>query len=196
MKKLGLFAGVIILLIALVVIATQIGNTKEENVFTLVSGEKPVWDFEGVFEQTPELTLRAETEKDRLVAMLGTEEFPDYDIEIGIAEQHSLLGEGEDAYEHLQKAISLSEARSLAFVNMGTLLGKVGAPESAKLAYEMALDRDDTVQNRIQYIQHLEQYFGDDLDLVESAHTFALEKFPESDILQGRYDSWKKLHDR
>jgi len=127
---------------------------------------------------------------------LGSGEFPDYDIYVGIAGQHTLLGEGKNAYKYLLIAIEENEARSLAFMNLGTLLGKVGAPESAKVAYEMGLDRDDNVQNRINYIQHLEQYFGDDLDLVESAHTFALEKFPKSDILKQRYESWKNLHDR
>lgn len=196
MKKYGLFGVVIVVFIIAIVAALQFGNSKEVDGFVLQNGEKPVWDFDGVFEQTPELTLRAETELERLTTLLGTGEFSDYDIEIGIAEQYSLLGEGKDAYEHLQKAIKLNETRSLAYVNLGTLLGKVGAPESAKLAYENALDRDDTVQNRIQYIQHLEQYFGDNLDLVESSHRFAVEKFPKSDVLQQRYDSWKKLHGR
>lgn len=195
MKKAGISLGVAIVLAVAIFTATQVGN-KTETVFALVEGEKPVWDFEGSYEASEELTLRAESELDRLEGLLGSGEFPDYDIQVGIAGQYLLLGEGKESYEHLLVAISLNEARSLAFVNMGSLLGKVGAPESAKIAYEMGLDRDDNVQNRINYIQHLEQYFGDDLDLVESAHTLALEKFPQSDVLNQRYESWKKLHDR
>ena len=195
MKKFGLSFGVVIVLIIAIVVAVQMGD-KTNEAFALVEGERPVWDFEGPFEATPELKERAKTERERLEKLLGKGEFSDYDIEIGIAEQYALVGEGEEAYEHLLNAIMLSEVRSLAFVNLGTLLGKVGAPKSAKIAFEMALDRDDTVQNRIQYIQHLEQYFADDLDLVESSHTLAIKKFPESEVLQQRYNSWKKLHGR
>tara|TARA_B100000508_G_scaffold60333_2_gene47539 strand:+ start:85147 stop:85734 length:588 start_codon:yes stop_codon:yes gene_type:complete len=195
MKKAGISLGVAVVLAVAIFAAVQVGN-KTEVAFALVEGERPVWDFEGSYEASEELTLRAETERERLEDLLGDGEFPDYDIYVGIAGQYSLLGEGKKAYEYLLISIKENEARSLAFINLGTLLGKVGAPESAKIAYEMGLDRDDNVQNRIQYIQHLEQYFGDDLDLVESAHTFALEKYPKSDVLNQRYESWKKLHDR
>jgi len=195
MKKLWISIGVIVVLAVILFTAIQVGN-KEDEVFSLVQGERPVWDFEGSYEASEELVLRANTERERLISLLGGGEFPDYDIEIGIAGQHSLLGEGEESYEHLLIAISLNEARSLAFGNLGILLGKVKAPESAKVAYEKALDIDDNVQNRIQYIQHLEQYFGNSLDLVESAHTFAIERFPRSSVLEQRYESWKKLHDR
>ncbi|MBL1434072.1 hypothetical protein COB87_000650 [Candidatus Wolfebacteria bacterium] len=195
MKKLWISVGVLAVLAILIAAAIQFGN-KEEAVFSLVQGERPVWDFEGSFEASEELMLRANTERERLIGLLGGGEFPDYDIEIGIAGQHSLLGEGKDSYKHLLIAVSINEVRSLAFVNLGTLLGKVKAPESAKVAYERALDIDDNVQNRIQYIQHLEQYFGDNLDLVESAHTFAIERFPRSSVLEQRYESWKKLNDR
>jgi len=195
MKKAGISLGVAVVLIIAIVAAIQVGN-KSQATFTLVEGERPAWDFEGSYETSGELTLRAETERERLETLLGSGEFPDYDIYVGIAQQHLLLGEGKKSYENLIIAVGENKARSLAFMNLGGLLGKVGAPESGKTAYEMGLDRDDNVQNRIQYIQHLEQYFGDDLDLVESAHTFALEKYPKSDVLNQRYESWKKLHDR
>ncbi|XKT75382.1 MAG: hypothetical protein ACJKSS_01170 [Patescibacteria group bacterium UBA2103] len=196
MKKLGISAGVLTAIIVGVVVALSVGHKNDMEAFALVAGERPSWNFEGTHEASEQLTLQVENEIDRLKGLLGTGEFPDYDIYVGIAGQYELLGEGKKSYEYLQKAIVENEARSLAYSNMGTLLGKLGAKESAKIAYEMALDRDDTVTNRINYIQHLEQYYTDDLDLVESAHTFALEKFPNSEVLQQRYESFKKLHDR
>tara|TARA_B100000745_G_scaffold299388_1_gene250115 strand:- start:1997 stop:2584 length:588 start_codon:yes stop_codon:yes gene_type:complete len=195
MKKAGISLGVAVVLAVAIFAAVQVGN-KTEAAFSLVEGERPVWDFEGSYEASEELTLRAETERERLESLLGSGEFPDYDIYVGVAGQYLLLGEGKKSYEYLLTAIKENEARSLAYMNLGGLLGKVGAPESGKVAYEMGLDRDDNVQHRIQYIQHLEQYFGDDLDLVESAHTLALEEYPNSDVLNQRYESWKKLHDR
>lgn len=186
---------VIAVLAVAIVVAIHLGN-KTEAPSLLVEGERPVWDFEGPYEASDELILKARTETERLKDLVGSGEFSDYDIYVGIAEQHSLLGEGKESYEYLLKAIEESKTRSLAFSNLGTLFGRVGALESGKRAYEMALDRDDNVTNRINYIQHLEQYFADDLDLVESAHTFAIEKFPNSKVLQQRYESFKKLYDR
>lgn len=196
MKKFVLPIGVVATLIIVTLIAFQVGQRDSVESFALTEGEKPSWNFEGPYSVTEELLEVAHNERERLEGLLGNEEFSEYDVQVGIAGQYTLVGEGKKAYEHLLKAIELNDARSLAYGNLGHLLGKVGARESAKRAYEMALDRDDTVQNRIQYIQHLEQYFGDDLDLVESAHTFAIEKFPNSLVLQQRYESWKKLHDR
>jgi len=195
MKKVGISLAVAVVLGIAIFTAVQVGN-KTEPVFTLVEGERPTWDFEGIFEASEELILRAETEQERLRGLLGSDEISEYDIHVGVAEQYSLLGEGKNAYNELLVAINLDETRYLAFMNLGNLLGKVKAPKSAKIAYEMGLDRNDTVSNRINYIQHLEQYFGNDLDLVESSHVFALEKFPNSTILKTRYESWKKIHDR
>lgn len=196
MKKFGIPFVVLAVIIIGIVVALSVGNSAGSAAFALVEGERASWDFEGTHEANEQLTLQVENEIDRLKGLLGSGKFTDYDIYVGIAGQYSLLGEGKKAYEYLLVAIEENEARSLAYSNLGTLLGKVGAPESGKIAYEMALDRDDNVTNRINYIQHLEQYFADDLDLVESAHTFALEKFPRSEVLQQRYEAFKKLHDR
>lgn len=195
MKKVIIPFAVFVVIIIGVFTALAVGN-KEPEAFSFVNGERPVWDIEGIYEGNVDLEKRASDEIDRLEGLRNSAEFSEYDIEIGIAQNYELLGRGELAYEHILAAIEINPARSLAYGNLGVLLAKAQAYESAKVAYEMALDRDDTVTHRINYIQHLEQYFGDDLDLVESAHLSALEKFPESSVLEKRYNSWKKLHDR
>lgn len=198
MKKIGIALGTLLIIGLVSAGALLLGNEKnaESQAFTLVAEEKPVWDFEGSYEASIELREKAEAEIQRLKDLKGTGEFSDYDLEIGIAQYYALLGEGKKSYEHLLAAIEINDTKPLAYANLGVLLAKVDARESAKKAYEMALDRNDTVQNRIMYIQHLEQHYADDLDLVESAHTFAIEKFPESQILKDRYENWKDVNDR
>lgn len=196
MKKLAIPFGVLVAIIIGVFVAFSVGNRDSEEVFSLVSGERPVWDISGIYEGNKELEARAQNEIEKLNSLRDSAEFSEYDIEIGIAQQYELLGNGERAYQHLLAAIEINPARSLAYSNLGVLLGKAGARESAKVSFEMALDRDDNVTNRINYIQHLEQYFGNNLSLIESAHVSAIEKFPRSKVLQERYEGWKKLHDR
>jgi len=195
MKKIGFILGVVIVLIGAIIFATQVGD-KEEALFSLAAGDHPTWDFEGSYEASEELTLRAQNELERLKGLLDGVEFSKYDVEIGIAQQYLLLGEGKGSYEHLLLALNINDKKPVAYLNLGNLLGKVGALESGKVAHEEALDRADTVQNRILYVQYLEQYFGDNLKLVESAHTFAIEKFPNSEVLEQRYESWKNIHDK
>lgn len=196
-KKFLIPLGVLVLLSIGIAMALSINNIKNvETVFALAPEDTPAWDFQGVYKGDTVLEERAQTDIEKLKAMEGNDIATRYDIQIGLAQQYEMLGDGKTAYNHLLNAIKIDDKRSLAYANLGVLLGRVGARESAKIAYERALDRDDNVINRINYIQHLEQYFGDDLDLVESAHTFAIEKFPGSVVLKERYEAWKKVHGR
>lgn len=183
--SIGVGVLVLIALGVFFVVAAQ-KNSNDNSPFSLVAGETPVWRFEGAYEATDALRTKAENTIKDLQQQLRDGSYSEYLLDVGIAGQYELLGQGKKSYEYLLKALRVNNTRALAYSNMGNLLQKVKAPRSALVAYEEALKRSDTVQNRILLITHLESFFPENTARIKKEYDEALTAHPNSTLLKNR----------
>lgn len=107
----------------------------------LVKGDTVAsWAFKGAYADNPELILKAESEIRRLEGLLGKGTFSDTTLYVGIANNYELLGDGARQYDYLGRAIRADEevTTGLPWHNLGVLLARLGALETARIAYEKA----------------------------------------------------------
>lgn len=101
------------------------------------------WDMQASHKDGGALEKGVNEEIARLREHLADDktEPPDYQLYVGLANQYSLLGDGRQAYDELQRALALdSDKTGLALHNMGVLMERLGAYESARDAYQRAVD--------------------------------------------------------
>lgn len=94
------------------------------------------WDFKGVYTDTPELVMQAKNEIKRLSDSLATATSSAMILSVGIANQYELLGNGKKQYEYLGRAIRADMANGLPWHNLGVLMERLGAYQTARIAYE------------------------------------------------------------
>jgi tetratricopeptide (TPR) repeat protein len=114
-----------------------------------------MWTWPGPYHDGGQKEASAHTEIERLSAQLGTKDASSYDIDVSIASEYELLGDGKNAYVYLSRAITLTPRRGLAYFNMGHLMETVGALHTAKSAYEAAAkaEADNTL-----YVNALKEF--------------------------------------
>lgn len=117
--------------------------------FAMGNGEQVAsWNFKGAYTGNAELTAKANTEIKRLKGLFGGKEFSDYILDVSIANQYDLQGDGANEFLYLKRALALdSDKTGLAWYNLGQLLGRLGAYQSARMALEKAV----TVEPLAQY---------------------------------------------
>ncbi len=98
------------------------------------------WTFKGAYTDNQELILKAEAEIRRLEDLVGKGTYPDTTLYVGIANNYELLGNGARQYDYLGRAIRADEegTTGLPWHNLGVLLARLGALETARVAYEKA----------------------------------------------------------
>lgn len=133
----GIVGGIAVLLIA---IGIRQYFKKDIHPFPLAAGEVIVnWQFTGPYKDGGENEAHIHSEIKRLTGLLKSGEFTKYELYVSIANQYELLGDGEQEYIYLGKALAIdSEKTGLAWYNMGRLLERLGAYESALQAYTNA----------------------------------------------------------
>ncbi len=132
-------------------------NRTLPNPLPLTSGDSIVsWDFKGVYLDGGTLEAKARGAIVRLEGLLGSGEFTDYELYVSIANQYELLGDGRNAYEYFGRAVREDTANNtgLAWHNLGVLLARLGALETARIAYEKAAE----IQPIQQYLNALEDF--------------------------------------
>ncbi len=132
-------------------------NRTLPNPLQIASGDIIVsWDFKGVYLDGGTLEAKARGEIVRLDDLLGSGAFTDYELYVSIANQHELLGDGKSAYEYFGRAIREDTANNtgLAWHNLGVLFARLGALETARIAYEKAAE----LQPIQQYLNALEDF--------------------------------------
>jgi len=97
------------------------------------------WNFEGAYADHPELVAKAEAEIRRLSDLIGEGTYPDVTLYVSIANQYELLGNGKQEYDYLGRAIMADPASGLPWHNLGVLMERLGALETARVAYERAV---------------------------------------------------------
>jgi hypothetical protein len=132
------------------------------------------WDFQGAYTGKAELEQKAHDEIARLEDLIGNEEdgSTDYTIYVSIANQYDLLGDGESEYKYLKKALAIdAEMTGLAWHNLGVLLARLDARESARDAYARAAKaQNQMVGYQSAYFEYLTENFPEDTGAIEAAY--------------------------
>lgn len=107
--------------------------------FALVEGDRVAsWDFKGAYTDNPELVAKAQAEINRLSGLLETATSSAMVLSVGVANQYELLGDGKKQYEYLGRAIRTNPENGLPWHNLGVLMERLGALETARIAYKEA----------------------------------------------------------
>jgi len=114
----------------------------------LASGDEIAsWNFIGAYTGQPELEQKAAAEVERLTGLLGTGEYTDYTLYVSIANQYDLIGDGTNELASLEKALAIDSTQTgLAWHNIGQLFARIGAYQTARAAFERAVDAQPTQQ--------------------------------------------------
>jgi hypothetical protein len=97
------------------------------------------WKFTGRYAGNETLTINAQTDIARLQSLLGTGEYQDYDLYVGIGNDYTYLGDGEKAFAAYKKAVTLDPNRAVVYMNIGNLMEQMEAYNTAKDAYAKAV---------------------------------------------------------
>ena len=100
------------------------------------------WDFKGAYADRPDLITKANSEIKRLLDLIGTGAYSDTILFVSIANQYDLLGDGQQEYDYLGRAIKADAnvTSGLPWHNLGVLMERLGALQTARVAYEKAFE--------------------------------------------------------
>lgn len=135
------------------------------------------WDWQGTHKDGGELEKRARDEITRSEELLGGDQSgenddpTDYILYVSIANQYELLGEGKAAYDSLGKALTIDSTRTgLAWRNLGNLLERLGALNTARIAYAHAVEAQGQVSEyHVARLTFLMKYFAKDTAAIDAA---------------------------
>ena len=131
--------------------------------FSLVPGETVAsWNFAGSYKDGGTLEASRYTEIVRLLKMLNSGTFTNYELYVSIANQYDLLGDGKQEFTYLNYALAIDSTKTgLAWHNMAKLLERLGAYKSARVAYDKLVQAQSTTQYlraRLEFLQaHMPQ---------------------------------------
>ena len=139
--------------------------------FELATGESiSSWDFKGVYTGNSELEQRGKEEITRLMGLFGQEGYTDYELYVSIANQYDLLGNGRKEYDYLRMALAVdAEHTGLAWHNMGKLLERFGAYQSARIAYDAMVEAQPILQYQSVRVEFLKMYMPEDTEAIKRA---------------------------
>jgi len=135
------------------------------------------WDFQGSYEGNSELEKRARDEIARSEGFLGGDQSganddpTDYILYVSIANQYELLGDGKTAYEYLGRALRIDSTKTgLALRNLGSLMERLGALNTARIAFARAVEAQPQIaEYHIARLSFLIKYFADDVAAIGAA---------------------------
>ncbi len=160
----------------------------------LASADKIVsWDFKGAYADNPELVAKAENEIKRLSDLLATATSSYMILAVGIANQYELLGDGKNQYEYLERAIRTNPENGLPWHNLGVLMERLVAYETARIAYEKStLVQPEFKFYHYAYIEFLTSRTKDDSVNIERAFSFAEKNIGKTQYLAELRAEWEK----
>jgi tetratricopeptide (TPR) repeat protein len=97
------------------------------------------WDFTGAYANHPDLIMKANADITRFSGLLITATSSTSDLLVSIANDYDLLGDGKQEFQYLSRAVAADPTSGLPWHNIGVLMEKLGAPETAKNAYARAV---------------------------------------------------------
>lgn len=151
------------------------------------------WDITGSHKDGAELEAKVRKEIERLQGLLGSPENEptDYILYISLANQYELIGDGKKAYEYLGKAMQEDPKTGLAWHNAGSLLSRLGAMQTARVAYGRAVEVQPHIeQYHRAYAEFLIQYFPDDAATIDAVLKKMEDQFKEDTGMLQLRASW------
>jgi tetratricopeptide (TPR) repeat protein len=151
------------------------------------------WAFQGARKGNAALEKQPTDEITRLGGLLGGDQSganddpTDYDLYVGIANQYDLLGDGAKEREYLEKALAIDSTKTgVAWHNLGALMNRLGAYNTARIAFAKAVEAQPQVSAyHLARIQFLMDHFASDISAVDGAFAEANTQFgDEVSILQ------------
>lgn len=134
------------------------------------------WEFSGSHNDDGPLEEKVRADIKRLKDLLGSGTFTDYALFVSIAQKYEALGDGRKTYEYLSRALEVdAELTGLAWHNLAVLLSRLGAPHTARIAYEKAASVQPYPSYQSAYLNFLVTEFPDDTENIEAAFVTATE---------------------
>lgn len=188
MKKKAIIAAAVVVIVAGAAVAFGVYNSNNK-VFSL-ENEEINWNIDPLYKEEDQKAAA----KVRIEEFKQDEENEPYSLNVAIAQQYELMGDGKAAYNHLLDAIELEPTKSLAYSNLGNLLDRAGAYMSAKKAFMKAAEVEPQfAQNHISLAKFLTARYADDRQAIEDAFVVGLERTGDTNLLK-EYAAW--LEDR
>lgn len=130
------------------------------------------WSFKGAYTGNQALTDQANADIAHLTGLLGKGQYDDYDLHIGLGNDYTLLGNGQAAYDEYDRAIAIHPDKGLAYVNLASLMGQLGAKYTAADAYAKATAVEPSVlEYHLERLDYLTKTFPSDNARVLAAFT-------------------------
>ncbi|MFA6408126.1 MAG: hypothetical protein WCW36_01440 [Candidatus Paceibacterota bacterium] len=168
----------------------------DSSLYSIAKGDSvAVWNFGGAYIGHPDLIAKADAEIKRFSDLIGTGKYTDTILYVSIANQYDLLGDGKQEYDYLVRAIKAGGSTTgLPWHNLGVLMARLGALETARGAYQKAtLVQPELRQWHYAYIEFLTTRINGDSAEIERAFAAAFANVgQDTDILQLQSE-WKKL---
>ena len=131
------------------------------------------WNYAGAYSGNAELEAKGKANIQRLSELFGKEgdTFTDYELYVSVANEYDLLGDGKGTYDYLLKALTIdAEKTGLAWHNMGVLMAKLGALNSARIAYDRMVKAQPHIINyHSARIEFLKTYMPEDTAAIAAA---------------------------
>ena len=151
------------------------------------------WDFKGAYTGNSELEAKAQGEIERLSGDLSTATSSSMILLVGIANQYELLGNGKEQYAFLERAVRADEKNGLPWHNLGVLMERLGAYETARIAYEKsAVLQPQFSLYHFAYLEFLIQNMKTRTDIIEKAFTAAEKSIGKVQYLLDLRASWEQ----
>lgn len=189
---------------ALIIIGGGWYYTQLKPSFTLEIDPKDTitnWEFQGSHKDGGEFEARVTTEMEKLQAALEDEatEPTDYNIYVSMAGQYTLLGDGKNTLKYLEKALAIDSVKTgLAWHNVGVLMERLGALNTARSAYARAVEAQPQVDAyHVARLNFLMKHFSEDKEAIDGALSEATAEFGEdaSFVLNTRAE-WLELQEK
>ena len=162
---------------------------------SLMKGDQVAsWDFKGAYADRPDLIKKAEGEVTRLSGLIGSGAYSDMTLYVGIANQYGLLGAGSLEYEYLGRAIraDVNITSGLPWHNLGVLMERLGALETARVAYEKStLIQPEMKFYHFAYLEFLTARMKDDTTDIEKEYAAAIQNLGQDSDILSLYAEWK-----
>lgn len=162
------------------------------------------WNFQGAYTGNADLSKKAQDEIARLQGMLGGDQSgknddpTDYDLDVGIANQYDLMGDGAQERTYLEKALAIDSVKTgIAWHNLGSLMNRLGAYTTARTAFAKAVEAQPQVeQYHLARIRLLTDHFASDTAAVDGAFAEAAAQFGDDAAVLQMQAEWFEKTDR
>lgn len=151
------------------------------------------WNFKGAYTDNPELITKAKNEIQRLSEQLTTATSSAMILSVGIANQYELLGDGKKQYDYLGRAIQASPENGLPWHNLGVLMERLGAFQTARMAYKQStIVQPEFPLYHYAYLEFLIGNMKNDAVVIEKAFAAAEKNIGKRQYLIELRAEWEK----